>query len=182
MDVPSKTYRLNDKLRAYLKRPLGELLRGSPSNIMEQFSNIVEKTSPTKIFAVGDVATSNMVKYGIPADVYIVDNRVMREAISPIPLKMKRVIHVKNPPGTVTPKAWEAISDASRQNVVTKIEVDGEEDLLVLPTVLNAPEGAIVVYGQPHEGMVVVQTTKEKKKEIKSLIKAMTVQSSEASE
>jgi len=175
MDTPSKTYRLTDKLRAYLKRPLGELLRGSSSNVMEQLSKIVRKTSPTKIFAVGDVAVSNMVKYGIPADVYIVDNRVMRKAISPIPLKTERVIHVKNPPGTITPRAWEAISDASRQNIVTKIEVDGEEDLLVLPMVLNAPEGAIVVYGQPHEGMVVVQTKKEKKVEIESIIKGMTV-------
>jgi hypothetical protein len=175
MDVPLKTYRLSDTLRACLKHPLGELLKGSSSDVMEQFSNFVKETSPTKIFAVGDVVATNLLKYGIAADTYIVDNRVMRKAISPIPLKVEKVIHVKNPPGTITPKAWEAISVASRQNTVTKIEVDGEEDLLVLPMVLNAPDDAIVVYGQPHEGMVVILTTKEKKTEIASIIEAMAV-------
>ena len=32
--------------------------------------------------------------------------------------------------------------------------VDGEEDLAVIPLVIAAPDGAIVLYGQPHQGVV----------------------------
>jgi uncharacterized protein (UPF0218 family) len=32
--------------------------------------------------------------------------------------------------------------------------VDGEEDLAVIPLILAAPLGAIVLYGQPHKGVV----------------------------
>ena len=32
--------------------------------------------------------------------------------------------------------------------------VDGEEDLAVIPLVMAATDGAIVLYGQPHQGVV----------------------------
>ena len=32
--------------------------------------------------------------------------------------------------------------------------VDGEEDLAVIPLVIAAPDGAIVLYGQPRQGVV----------------------------
>jgi hypothetical protein len=34
------------------------------------------------------------------------------------------------------------------------IIVDGEEDLAVIPLVIAAPDGIIVIYGQPGEGIV----------------------------
>ena len=36
------------------------------------------------------------------------------------------------------------------------IEVDGEEDLLLMPAVLHAPPGAVLFYGEPGEGLVAV--------------------------
>ena len=35
------------------------------------------------------------------------------------------------------------------------------------------PEGSIILYGQPNEGVVAVRATKEKKKEIQSIIDEM---------
>ena len=35
--------------------------------------------------------------------------------------------------------------------------VEGEEDLLTLPSVAFSPLGSIVFYGQPNEGLVVIQ-------------------------
>jgi uncharacterized protein (UPF0218 family) len=51
--------------------------------------------------------------------------------------------------------------------------VDGEEDLLTLVAVLYAPENAVVVYGQPYEGIVLVKVSPEKKAEALEFLKAM---------
>jgi uncharacterized protein (UPF0218 family) len=55
----------------------------------------------------------------------------------------------------------------------THIVVDGEEDLLTLAAVLFAPDKAFVVYGQPHEGVVVVKVTEEKRAEAQELLDSM---------
>lgn len=55
----------------------------------------------------------------------------------------------------------------------TLIVVDGEEDLAVIPCVLFADEGDVVLYGQPDEGIVAVEVSEEKKMEIATLIKIM---------
>jgi len=51
--------------------------------------------------------------------------------------------------------------------------VDGEEDLLTLVTVLSAPDDALVVYGQPHKGIVVVKVTKETREKMHRIMDAM---------
>ena len=38
------------------------------------------------------------------------------------------------------------------------IRVEGEEDLALLPCVLHAPEGSVVIYGWPGRGMKAVDT------------------------
>ncbi len=51
--------------------------------------------------------------------------------------------------------------------------VDGEEDLLTLVAVLYAPENALVVYGQPNQGIVVVRVTSKKRAEAERIWGAM---------
>jgi uncharacterized protein (UPF0218 family) len=51
--------------------------------------------------------------------------------------------------------------------------VDGEEDLLTLPAILYAPDGAFVVYGQPYVGVVVAEATKTMKEQVKEFLKEM---------
>jgi uncharacterized protein (UPF0218 family) len=62
-------------------------------------------------------------------------------------------INVKNPAGTLTDELIQALTYAVLHPPVT-INVDGEEDLAVIPLILAAPLGAIVLYGQPHKGVV----------------------------
>jgi uncharacterized protein (UPF0218 family) len=52
----------------------------------------------------------------------------------------------------------------------TTILVDGEEDLVALPAIVAAPEGASVVYGQPDEGMVHVQVTDDHRTDMRDLL------------
>jgi uncharacterized protein (UPF0218 family) len=52
-----------------------------------------------------------------------------------------------------------------------RILVHGEEDLAVIPAVVEAPLGAAVVYGQPNEGMVIITITRERKEKAKRLMR-----------
>lgn len=166
-------YNLTPELRRKLKEPMGTLIRGSFIETMKRFKDIVEKEKPLSIISVGDTVSKNLVKNHMLPQLSIVDNRVMRRNIQPIPLAAEKTIYVKNPPGTITEEALKAIQEALRSNSRVKIVVDGEEDLLTLIAVLYAPENSFVVYGQPYEGVVVVKATRKKKAEVAGILKAM---------
>ena len=54
------------------------------------------------------------------------------------------------------------------------ILVDGEEDLLTLPCIVESPDDGLVLYGQPSEGLIVVATTSDVKKEADQILTRMT--------
>ena len=57
---------------------------------------------------------------------------------------------------------WATIEVAIENSIKTKdkyiIEVEGEEDLAVLPIIILAPEDTTVLYGQPNEGLVLLNS------------------------
>ncbi|MEM1563644.1 MAG: DUF359 domain-containing protein [Candidatus Bathyarchaeia archaeon] len=171
----STAYVLPLVLRRKLKKPLGTLIGGSFEETVKKFKQILDKEKPPIIVAVGDAVSKNLVENGIRPNLLIVDNRVMRESITPLPLSAEIEKHVKNPPGTITFEALKAIKEALEADQKTKIVVEGEEDLLTLCAILYAPENSFVVYGQPRKGMVVVKATKQKKEEVAKILKAMEV-------
>jgi hypothetical protein len=79
-----------------------------------------------------------------------------------------KVINVKNPAGTLTPEMREAFANAKPP---LKIVVEGEEDLAAIPAVLSAPQGSVVAYGQPGEGVVLIKVTESKRREFTDLLK-----------
>lgn len=167
--------RLPEKLRAKLKKPLGTLIPGNFQETISKLRELIEREKPTKIITVGDAVTECMIKNHIQLDVFIIDNKIMRQPITPLKLGAKRTLYAKNPAGTISDNAWTTIKNALKMNIQTKIVIDGEEDLLALPAVLFAPEGSFVVYGQPKEGVVVIKVTAEKKAEVKLIIDEMEV-------
>ena len=60
------------------------------------------------------------------------------------------------------------MKDLCQRSDATAIIVEGEEDLLTLPVIKFAPLGALVVYGQPYVGMVLVMVTERTKVETES--------------
>jgi hypothetical protein len=166
-------YNLTPELRIKLKKPLGTLIRGSFTETMKTLKDTIEKEKPTAIISVGDTVSKNLVESHLFPQVSIVDNMVMRKSTQPITLIAEKTINVKNPPGTITQEAHEAIQEALECNDHVKIIVEGEEDLLTLIAVLYAPEKSFVVYGQPYEGIVVIKVTPEKRAEIAEILKAM---------
>jgi len=103
----------------------------------------------------------------------IIDNKIARMKIRPVWIPAKKVYRVKNPPGTLTEEAFKAVAEAMRNEEPTKIIVNGEEDLLTLLAVKEAPLNSIVLYGQPGEGVVLVKVTEEKRREIIRILSEM---------
>ncbi|MEM3696034.1 MAG: DUF359 domain-containing protein [Candidatus Bathyarchaeia archaeon] len=166
-------YALTLELRIKLKKPLGTLIRGSYTETMKKLLEMIKEEKPSTIISVGDTVSKNIIENQMMPQLAIVDNRVMRKSIQPIPTTAEEVIHVKNPPGTITEEAATAIQMALKSNRHVKIIVDGEEDLLALIAILHAPQNSFVIYGQPYEGIVIVKVTQEKKAEVSEILEAM---------
>jgi hypothetical protein len=166
-------YDLTPELRIRLKQPLGTLIRGSFVETMRRFKVMVDKEKPSSIISVGDTVSKNLAKNHFFPQVSIIDNKCMRKSISPTVLRAERTVYVRNPQGTIAEEAIPAIQEALRDKQHVKIIVDGEEDLLTLIAILYAPENSFVLYGQPHEGIVVVKVTLDKKAEIAGILRAM---------
>ena len=83
---------------------------------------------------------------------------------------------IRNPQGALTDELYEAVKTAYKkvhQKQRVLMIVDGEEDLAFLPCLLEAEEKWIVCYGQPDEGIVVVEPTPTRKRFIKRSIEKM---------
>jgi uncharacterized protein (UPF0218 family) len=166
-------YVLTPQLRMKLKQPLGLLIKGSFAETMTRFSSIAAKEKPPQIISVGDTVSRNLVRNRILPQLMIVDNLAMRKITQPVSVKVEKTLYVKNPAGTITDEAVQAIRNALKCGQHVKIVVDGEEDLLTLIAIQHSSMNSLVVYGQPHEGIVVVKVTAEKKAEIADILKDM---------
>jgi len=166
-------YTLKPELRTKLQKPFGTLIRGSFDETMRRMEQLMEKEKPSRIISVGDVVSRNLHEHHIHPQLTIIDNKSLRtQQLSETP-KVEKTVHVVNPQGTITREALAAVKEAIERDEHTHIIVNGEEDLLTLAAVLYAPEKAVVVYGQPHKGIVAVWVTSQKKAQVKKLLKAM---------
>jgi uncharacterized protein (UPF0218 family) len=166
-------YSVTPELRVKLKEPFGMLIQGSFSETMGKMENIVKREKPSKIVSVGDEVSRNLHAHQMKPQLSITDNKCMRKKVEPQVFEGAIVVHVKNPQGTITEEAIAAISEALKCDKHIHIIVDGEEDLLALIAVVYAPEKSLVVYGQPYEGIVIVEVTPEKKAAALETLKAM---------
>ncbi|MCK9631156.1 MAG: GTP-dependent dephospho-CoA kinase family protein [Methanoregula sp.] len=143
---------LPEEHRRLFKEPFGILYR--------ELDEIIPHLTHRTVFTVGDVVTHNIHKKGIIPAVAVVDGYTMRSPCSKMPTVSGECIRVNNPAGSLTDSLIEAINHAVAHPPVTII-VEGEEDLAVIPMVIAAPLGSIVLYGQPHEGVVLREVTPE---------------------
>ncbi len=144
-------------LRDEFKKPLGKLHK-SIDLIKEPLQNQISQDK--LVISIGDVTTMNLVDKEIIPQICIIDNITRRE---PVELNLEHtanVIYVDNPPGVITDELIDVIIDSLKEATLDNpviIEVKGEEDLAVLPCIINAPKDALVLYGQPGEGVVLVK-------------------------
>ncbi|SER19200.1 GTP-dependent dephospho-CoA kinase family protein [Natrinema salaciae] len=155
---------LPDDLRHELKEPLGPI-ETDASRLLEAVDG--------PLIAVGDVVTYHLLEAGHQPDVALVDGRTKREAVDDEirdAVTSGASIEVRNPPAELSVPVIRALRRALSTDEPTTILVDGEEDLVALPAIVAAPEGASVVYGQPGEGMVHVEVTDDHRSEMRDLL------------
>jgi len=79
-----------------------------------------------------------------------------------------------NKPGSVSRSAITTIKYALKKPFPVRIFVYGEEDMLALPLFVMVPDGSVVIYGQPLEGVVIVKINKDIRKKAQDLICKLT--------
>jgi len=150
-------------MRAELKRPLGHLFRGQPAETVLKLKEFLKNREPPLFAVVGDFTAENILAASLKPDIVVVDHRIMRITVDPLDHGTRRIINTENAQGTVDAEAWDALEEAVTLKSETTVIVEGEEDLLVLPLISLMPLGSVIVYGQPREGMVVVEVSEEMK-------------------
>jgi len=162
---------LPDDLRDQLKNPLGNLISDNDPNK----ENIIKKFfAESVIITVGDRTTENMLQLGLKPQIQIIDGLEKRsECAVPADDTINTKLSCKNPPGEITEESIQVIQKAFSSEPPVRITVDGEEDLLVIPVCIHAPENSIVMYGQPNEGLVIVTITPEIRAKVQKILDAM---------
>lgn len=153
---------LPEESRKLFRDPFGVLHRS--------IDTVIPELAGHPVYSVGDVVTYNLRKNNITPDIAVIDGQTMRSPYSRTKDQEGECIRVENPPGTITDELVRALEHAIGHTPVT-ILVNGEEDLAVLPLVIAAPESAIVLYGQPHKGVVLRRIDPEAKETARNFLK-----------
>lgn len=135
---------LPNSLREELKKPFGEIV---------ECPNVPTLVKPgDKIIAVGDSVSASLINAGLFPTLIIWDGRTQRKPVGEATLRVLRkyapIKKARNPAGMIAREAWTAVTEALNKER-TSLFVDGEEDLLAIPAILNSEEGTMVVYGSP---------------------------------
>ncbi len=153
-----------------MKIPLGTLLpesKADKDNIKKYLSE------DSYVISVGDRTTEKMIDFDLIPSLQIIDGHEKREKREPPKLEQATELTVDNPAAEITFESISTIKKAFTLESPVRIFVNGEEDLLVLPVCVYAPENAVVLYGQPNEGLVIVQITLEIRNKVRKLLDLM---------
>ncbi len=161
---------LPENLRETLKKPLGTLLKDNEATKEDILKKIPKGTF---LITVGDATTEKMIKFGLDPSLQIVDSLEKRRRRELPEGKVRTILRCTNPAAEITDESIIVIKKAFSKAVPVRIIVNGEEDLLVLPVVIHAPESSTVMYGQPNEGLVIVTINQETREKAKKIMASM---------
>ena len=136
---------LPENCRGLFKKPFGTLY--------SDFSEIIPLLKGRIFCTVGDVVTANAYLAGLTPAVAVIDGVTKRNtSVSDASCGVPR-LHAKNAAGTISDGLVSVLQEAVSSSPVV-VEVEGEEDLAVLPLIPLMDDGAVILYGQPDEGVV----------------------------
>ncbi len=182
---PAKRYVLPEALRKELAAPFGPILQS------EQLKDHLAGVEC--VLAVGDVVSLTLKLLGLTPRLFVCDYQTQRGMpagrAAPGVKTANLAAHesalyemelgswgdvafsVRNPPATITRQAWDAIRiGLEHPDGPVRIFVEGEEDLLGIPCFLEAPDGAVVLYGMPNQGVVSVRVDAAFKERVAALL------------
>lgn len=163
---------LNEELAQKLKKPLGLLIKNDPCKVQKVLSKI---KNCTLLVSVGDATLDFLLSINIIPDIQIVDMKEKRLPRNVSKPAHKIEFYVSNPRGCVTEESIEAFKTSLYSGKPVRIFVDGEEDLLTLVAIIFSPKGSCVLYGQPDEGLVIVDVDEKVKEFCEKIFSSMTL-------
>jgi len=143
-----------------LKKPFGTLVLErdiTKERILSMLANA------KKIITVGDASTERLITFGITPDIAVIDGLERRSRRDQRIRHLGKEMSCTNPAGMISKEAIHVLETALKTPPPVTVKVQGEEDLLALPLFIMAPKGSAVLYGQPLQGIVLVNITDEKK-------------------
>jgi len=159
---------LPEALRRTLTKPIGVVIAdGVP---------IPVPSKKTYIISIGDTTTEVLLSQGIIPTLACIDFQVQRQEFDWEKNLWDKltfgctISYFFSGPGFIDTTVMNAIEHWSEQPNQTLFIIDGEEDLLVLPAILYAPQGTVVYYGQPDKGIVQVEVTTKTKQLAQQLL------------
>lgn len=156
---------LPESEREAFKEPLGREMEDSELDCID---------AQTRFITVGDVVSLTFRRHGVRPLLSIYDGSTERREMTDfarlVEDEPKEV--VSNPAGRITARMAESV----RRGIGGEfdlIRVDGEEDLAMLPCLLYAEDGTVVVYGMPGRCMMAVTTDGAVRKRAAELVAKM---------
>jgi phosphopantetheine adenylyltransferase/uncharacterized protein (UPF0218 family) len=157
----SVVLKMHERAEPELKTPMGTLYKGPEATPEVAMLSALEEidTDETILIAVGDVTVSTLLELDVVPDIGFVDGQTKRQALDEdqqVDLSaFTHVLHASNPAGVLTPSLRGAVAQAAVLEEPVIVVVEGEEDLAPLYVHLHVPLHAVVLYGQPNQGVVV---------------------------
>ena len=187
--------KLPQNKRNKFAEPLDLLIAGKREvtllKVEKIFRDLSKESISINFYIVGDIVTKDFLAHQFLNSfikICIIDEKTQRKHID-IGSKgfFEEIIEFENPNGTIHKEWWSLLRKAINSQKKTKMKVtEGEEDLLVLPLIMELPIEKnvknFVFYGQPPitdasvnipEGIVIVEVNEDIKKKVKELIALM---------
>ncbi len=181
--------------RHHFAQPLDKLISGTRDETLSEvekiFKDISAQNWDIQAFLVGDIVTKDFLSNPFLRSfvrICIIDEKTQCDKIEMSTVEFfEEIIEFQNPAGIIQKESWEIIRKAINSKKKTLINVtEGEEDLLVIPLVLelDLKENVkkYVFYGQPPitdarksipEGLVMVDVNRNVQKMVKKLVEMM---------
>lgn len=148
--------RLPQRLRERLASPFGPVMTA------DELARWTDRSKPAA--AIGDVCAHDAAERLPNLRMVVIDLRTRRGPLPPDDLLRTwgdRSLAVASPPEVITAPLYNAVLDAARFEGRTRVVVEGEEDLAVLPAIMHLAPGATVIYGMPNRGVTAVRVDDE---------------------
>jgi uncharacterized protein (UPF0218 family) len=187
---PPRRYLLPEGLRRELAAPFGPILQSG--DLVGALEGV------DVVLAVGDVVSLTLKTLGLTPALFVCDFQTQRglptgpgrvtakdtarQAANEATLYELELgdwgelaFRVRNPAASITREAWDAVRlGLQHEEGPVRIVVEGEEDLLGIPCFLEAPDGAVVLYGMPNQGVVLVRVDAAFKARVAELLARFT--------
>ncbi len=189
--------RIPQDKRNLFSEPLDILIAGSRDETIIQVENIFKDFIGSGVelsfYIVGDIVAHDILSNQFLkafVKVCIIDEKTQRNHVNlDFEEFFEQTIEFQNPEGTINKECWKLFREVINSEKRTLIKItEGEEDLLILPLVLELPilkeAKNFAFYGQPPitdsnfvipEGIVIVDVDKNIQEKVKKVISIMEV-------